>query len=48
MLRQLDGLQLIAVMIDGVRFADHVVLAAIGIDIDGERHLLGLMKKAGV
>jgi putative transposase len=40
--RKLDGLQLIAVMIDGVRFADHVVLAAVGIDISGKKHVLGL------
>lgn len=40
MQRKLDGLQLIAVMIDGVRFADHVLLAAVGIDIGGEKHVL--------
>jgi transposase-like protein len=47
LLRQrLDGLQLIAVMIDGVRFADHVVLAAVGIDTGGEKHVLGLREGA--
>jgi hypothetical protein len=30
--RDLSGLALVAVMIDGVRFADHVVLAAVGIE----------------
>ena len=35
--RKLGGLQLIAVMIDGVRFADHVVLAAVGIDTSGKK-----------
>lgn len=44
--RKLDGLQLIAVMIDGVRFADHVVLAAIGIDSGGKKHVLGLREGA--
>lgn len=39
--RKLGGLQLIAVMIDGVRFAEHVVLAAVGIDLSGEKHVLG-------
>lgn len=44
--RKLSGLQLIAVMIDGVRFADHVVLAAVGIDSGGEKHVLGLREGA--
>jgi transposase-like protein len=46
MQRKLGGLQLIAVMIDGVRFADHVVLAAVGIDTGGEKHVLGLREGA--
>jgi putative transposase len=29
-------------MIDGVHFAEHVVLAAVGIDVDGAKHPLGL------
>jgi putative transposase len=46
MQRKLGGLQLIAVMIDGVRFADHLVLAAVGIDTAGEKHVLGLREGA--
>jgi len=46
MRRKLHGLKLIAVMIDGVRFADHVVLAAVGIDINGKKHVLGLREGA--
>jgi len=46
MRRKLHGRKLIAVMIDGVRFADHVVLAAIGIDINGKKHVLGLREGA--
>ena len=42
MQHKLGGLQLIAVMMDGVRFADHVVLAAIGIDTSGNKRVLGL------
>ena len=38
--------KLIAVMIDGVHFADHVVLAAIGIDAGGKKHTLGLREGA--
>ena len=44
--RKLRGLKLIAVMIDGVHFADHVVLAAIGIDVSGQKHTLGLREGA--
>jgi putative transposase len=46
MRRRLSGLKLLAVMIDGVHFADHVVLVAIGIDIGGSKHLLGLREGA--
>jgi putative transposase len=46
MRRKLSGLKVIAVMIDGVRFADHVVLAAIGIDLGGSKHVLGLREGA--
>jgi putative transposase len=46
MRRRLSGLRLIAVMIDGLHFADHVVLAAIGIDLGGKKHVLGLREGA--
>lgn len=46
MARKLAGLKLIAVMIDGVHFAGHVVLAAIGIDVGGKKHTLGLREGA--
>jgi putative transposase len=42
MRRELNGLALAALMIDGVRFAEHVILAAIGIDQSGRKHVLGL------
>jgi putative transposase len=44
--RRCEGLELIAVMIDGVRFADHVVLAAVGVDPSGKKHVLGLREGA--
>jgi putative transposase len=44
--RRLSGLKLLAVMIDGVHFAEHVVLVAIGIDLDGSKHVLGLIEGA--
>ena len=44
--RKLGGLKLLAVMIDGVHSAEHVVLAAIGIDSHGKKHVLGLREGA--
>jgi putative transposase len=46
MRRDLSGLKLVALMIDGAHFADHVVLAAVGIDSGGEKHVLGLREGA--
>jgi putative transposase len=46
MKRKLSGLKLLAVMIDGVHFAEHMVLAAIGIDLGGTKHVLGLREGA--
>ena len=34
----LSGLDLVALMIDGVHFADHLCVVALGIDIDGTKH----------
>jgi transposase-like protein len=46
MRRKLGGLKLVAAMIDGVHFAEHVVLVAIGIDLGGKKHVLGLREGA--
>lgn len=46
MRRRLSGLKLLAVMIDGVHFADHVVLVAIGIALGGSKHVLVLREGA--
>ncbi len=42
----LSGLELVALMIDGVHFAEHVVLVAVGIDAQGNKHVLGLREGA--
>jgi len=44
--RDLSGLALVAVMIDGVHFAEHVVLAAVGIERNGHKHVLVLREGA--
>ena len=40
----LSGLDLVALMIDGVHFADHLCVVAMGIDIDGTKHPLGVVE----
>ena len=46
MRRELSGLKLVALLIDGMHFAEHVVLAAVGIDSSGKKHPLGLREGA--
>jgi putative transposase len=40
----LSGLQLVALMVDGVHFADHLCVVALGIDLDGVKHPLALVE----
>ncbi|MBA3881093.1 MAG: IS256 family transposase, partial [Sphingobium sp.] len=40
--RRLDGVELPVVMVDGIHFHDSVVLVALGIDAQGNKHVLGL------
>jgi putative transposase len=40
----LGELDLVALMIDGVHFADHLCVVALGIDIDGTKHPLALVE----
>jgi putative transposase len=42
--QDLSGLDLVALMIDGVHFADHLCVVALGIDIDGTKHPLALVE----
>ena len=42
----LSGLDLVAIMIDGVHFADHLCVVALGIGIDGTKHPLALVEGA--
>jgi transposase-like protein len=46
MSRDLSALQLCAVMIDGIHVGDHLVLVALGIDEQAEKHVLGLYEGA--
>lgn len=40
----LSGLELVVVMIDGVYFAEHLCVVALGIDTEGVKHPLGLVE----
>jgi len=40
--RDLSELRIVAVMVDGIAVADHIVIAALGIDEAGQKHPLGL------
>ena len=42
--KDLTDLDLAALMIDGVYFAEHLCVVALGIDIDGTKHPLGLVE----
>jgi len=46
MSRDLSGLAICTTMIDGIHVGDHLVLAALGIDESGEKHVLGLYEGA--
>ncbi len=40
----LSDVDLVALMVDGVHFADHLCVVALGIDIDGVKHPLALVE----
>ena len=46
MRRDLRELGVVALLIDGVHFGEHVVLAAVGVDERGDKHALGLREGA--
>jgi putative transposase len=46
MSRDLRQLQVVALLIDGVHFGEHVVLAAVGVNAQGDKHVLGLREGA--
>jgi putative transposase len=42
--RDLSGLDLVCLMIDGVHFGEHTCVVALGIDLDGTKHPLALVE----
>ena len=46
MSRRFDSLEIVALMIDGVHFADQTIVIALGVDMKGLKHILGLWQGA--
>jgi putative transposase len=44
--KKLDGLDLVAILIDGIHLGKQVLVVALGIAINGEKHVLGLWQGA--
>jgi transposase-like protein len=44
--RRLEALELCVLMVDGVVFAEHTVVTALGIDTTGHKHILGIWEGA--
>jgi transposase-like protein len=44
--RRLDELELLILYLDGVIFGEHHVLVAVGVDAEGEKHVLGMAEGA--
>jgi transposase-like protein len=44
--RRLDRLQLVAILIDGIAFADQTLIVALGVEESGEKQVLGLWQGA--
>ena len=42
----LDGLELVALILDGVHIGEHCLVVALGIAADGQKHALGLWEGA--
>jgi len=44
--RRFDDIQLLVIYIDGMVFADHCVIASVGVDVTGAKHVLGIVEGA--
>ncbi len=40
--RRWDKIEILVIYIDGQRFAEHHVLSAVGVDVEGHKHILGI------
>ena len=44
--RRLDGWDLLVIYLDGIQFGDYHVLGAVGVDVEGHKHVLGVREGA--
>ena len=44
--RRFDDVDLLVIYVDGLIFSGHTVLAAVGVDAEGNKHVLGLQHAA--
>jgi transposase-like protein len=44
--RRFDGLKLLVIYIDGIVFGDHTMIGAVGVDLEGNKHVLGIREGA--
>lgn len=44
--RKFDDIEILVIYIDGMNFADHSAVAAVGVDITGTKHVLGIVEGA--
>jgi len=44
--RRFDDAELLVIYVDGMRFGDYHVIAAVGVDVEGRKHVLGLREGA--
>ena len=44
--RRLDGWDLLVIYLDGIQFGDYHVLGAVGVDVEGKKHVLGVHEGA--
>ncbi len=40
--RRWDAIEILVIYIDGQRFGEHLIISAVGVDIEGRKHILGL------
>lgn len=40
--RRWEGIEILVIYIDGQRFASHHILSAVGVDVEGKKHVLGI------
>jgi putative transposase len=44
--RRFDDIELLVIYLDGLVFSEHHVICAVGVDVDGKKHVLGLVEGA--